>query len=139
MNNQGWGLKTMIIFCGVLAIAIVISGVLATSIINRALNKNKEKLDYTQAYLNREEAVKVAATTYFKDKNSEYDEFLFINIPVNELIKKDYLEVIKDPQDNTIECSGYVLITYKKALKYDPFIACGDKYTTAGYSSILDY
>ena len=62
-----------------------------------------------------------------------------ISVTMKSLINNGYLTKITDPNNEKIECSGYVtFIKENSKINYDAYLKCKDKYTTEGYLERLD-
>lgn len=133
MNNKGWSLNEMLVLCLVLIIALFIAAIFINNVVDDLNNPNNQNKDYTAAYIAKEALMVSAAKEYWNDNEPNLNDGT-LTITVKTLIAKDYLTVIKDPQDSSLTCTGYVIISNN----YAPYLICGANYMTSGYTSLLD-
>lgn len=141
MNENGWSLTSMLVFCGILLLgffsAVVVAkknfkdifsnletSNLTNSIENATSNDEKIVIDYT-IY---EKELKKAAENYVHNEKIKHK---IINI--KELIEYNYMKEIHDPKKYENLCSGYVIHDDE----YFPYLKCPGNYATDGYN--LDY
>lgn len=147
MNDNGWSLTSMIIFCSILLVGFFASMVIArknfkdlfddvetidlsNSIDNVILNSaHDDKVEEDIDYSVYENEIKSAAKAYIKDKN---DDSKIISI--DNLIKYNYIKEIHDPKQYESICKGYIIHNNSK---YYPYLRCIGSYATEGYN--LDY
>ena len=103
-------------------------------------NKEQPVVQQYKTYKEIETAMITAAQQY---QEKIYGETLLegdkISVTVKSLVNNSYLNKITDPNDEKIECSGYVtFIKENSKINYDAYLKCGDKYTTEGYLERLD-
>lgn len=157
MNNRGWGLQAMILWCAVLGILLIIASVLINGTINNLYagngNRNSngssviKKEDKEDA--NKEDKNEIDASDYEKyletmvnaSKNyvekeyaNDYANAAHLKLSTKILINNDYMDRIVDPNNKLLECIGYVAVDYiNNELTYKAFLKCGDNYETEGF------
>ncbi len=143
MNNRGWGLNVMLVFTGILLLALIIV------IVEIQNNFKKLEANYEENSSQTEESIKPTYTTYediefalIKSAGSyvrKYysEDFLegdYITVPLSVLQKEKFIGPIYDIKDETTACTGYVgFIKQEGIIDYEPYIKCGKNYTTKGY------
>lgn len=152
LNNRGWGLSTMLIFCAILGIAIVFVAIMVDqnfgdgkSSSNKKPNTNQKpntggKPNTAGTYPELESMV-VAATKKYQEKY--YSKDLLENdnmvVSITSLIKEGYMKQIHDIKNTSISCSGYgTFIKINGNVEYHAYIKCGSNYETTGYLERLD-
>lgn len=128
-NNNGWGLKEMLILSAILLFFLLLVSILINNLY-KGLEKNEWKNNppstntKTYTYKEVEENLKDAALKYYKNHKEES-----LNIILSDfLMEQDYLTISKMTSKNDI-CEGYVLIEEEKLTSY---ISCSN-YKTEGY------
>ena len=151
MNNEGWGLRIMLLFVAILCIALMISIYLIQENFSFMLAddpyKVKEKdninenVTVKKTYSGIEKEMVASAKKYVKKiYNDNPEEADFLKIKVSSLQKEGLLGTINDIKDNDIVCSGYVSCRKDEvnSLSYEAYLKCGKKYTTKGYIGRYD-
>lgn len=153
MNNNGWGLKVMIVWICVLGVALFISTSIAveklnlkitgnetidTSIDNNikeeATSKVDNKTDYNKEYQKIEENMKKATNNYILDMQYTEVDANHLKLDLASLESNGYIDVVYDLKDSTIKCTGYVNVGYvDDKFNYSPFLKCGENYKTKGF------
>lgn len=148
MNERGWGLPEMLAFCSILLLGFFSAVVVAKKNFGQLFEED-EKVNLTNDITNmqiinlpKEEAkevvisydyyeglLKKAAINYHKNNNG--DKKL---ITLSELIEKNYIKEIHDPNEFENICNGYVIYFNSE---YNPYLRCIGNYATEGYD--LDY
>lgn len=128
INKKGF---TLIELLGVIVILTLIMAIAVPSITKLIGNSNEE------AYLSNEKMVVKAAKNYMAANIISFPSAIgdTIEIKLSDLQSTNYINVIKDPQNNNITCDGYVLVTKLDSLNYDytPYLKCGDSLVANGY------
>ena len=132
LNNHGWSMKEMIIFCSILLVFLLIA-VFNIMRLYHGLNSNEDKNSSTNTsveeiytYEDLEEKLLDAGLDYY----NEYSEPEDIKITTDQLIKKKLLRSSDlKPEGEKNECKGYVLFEGEEPLAY---IKC-QNYKTSGY------
>lgn len=136
MNNGGWGLRIMLIFCAVISLFFLFS----TNVIGKALDvfvQKKELVKEEITYFDLEHKLKNSAKKYINNTYTNIVNDIEIPIKLTTLIENYYLAPIKDIYVEE-ECSGYVIFTkLSNNIKYKPYLKCNG-YKTNGYDSIYD-
>ena len=125
-NNQGWGLREMLFFSGILLLAVIVVAILvntlyndlSSSLPNNASDKN------ASTYEQVEENLANAAKRYYRAHQEEAGDL----IVSEDLIEENYITVQKLTVNNDI-CDGYVLVEDDV---FTPYITCTN-YETEGY------
>ncbi|NLL44700.1 MAG: hypothetical protein GX247_03425 [Mollicutes bacterium] len=144
MDDQGWGLRTMLGLCAILAFFLLLIVINIKSIFGGILynsNTNDDKPGYTnQDYQQLESKLIDGAKKYIKEYYSDgIPEGVKLVFTVKDLQNKGFLEEINDPNNKNITCSGYINVEKESSMdKYYPYIKCGNKYGTKGYNKIFD-
>ena len=147
MDDQGWGLRTMLGLCAILAfllffVAINIKSNFKDIFYNSSTtndNTNDEKPGRnvkSNSYDEIETNLIDGAKKYVSDYYSEgIPEGVRLTFTIKDLQQKGYLELINDPNNNSITCSGYINVIEGE---YHPYLKCGKKYQTKGYNEQFD-
>lgn len=152
MNNEGWGLRVMLLFVALLCIALMISiyliqknfSFLLADNPSKNINNNNninENVIVKKTYSGIEKEMVASAKKYIKKVyNDNADEADFLKIKVSSMQSEGLLGTINDIKDKVIVCSGYVACRKEgdNSLSYEPYLKCGDKYTTKGYIERYD-
>ncbi len=152
MNNEGWGLKIMLLFVAILCIALMISIYLIQKNFSFLLaedpfkntntnNNINENVTVKKTYSGIEKELIAGAKKYIKEVyNDSADEADFLKIKISSMQKKGLLGTINDIKDKNIVCSGYVACRKEEdnSISYEPYLKCGNKYTTKGYIDRYD-
>lgn len=123
MNNQGWGLREMIILSAIILFFVILESILISNLYSKLempeTNKPSSSLTYTQI----EENLKQASKQYYKKYKTDIGNIILSE----DLIKSGYLKKNKLSTSNDT-CEGYVIIDED----FMPFITCAN-YETEGY------
>lgn len=160
MDNKGWGLSEMLFCLCILAIAFSVAIVMINRNINdfneniggnnkeeneKLPNKddNKEEQPVIKEYKTYTEIENAMINSAKQYQEKNYGETLLegdkISVTVKSLVNNNYLTKITDPNNETIECSGYVtFIKENNKIEYNAYLKCKDKYVTEGYLERLD-
>ena len=101
-----------VVFTIWIIIVVIIFGLLCTL---GFIYKNK-----VEKYKEYEETLVSLTQTYLKDENKFPDKNKDIDVTINTLIKKGYI----DKNNIVSECSGSILVKHKKQMEYIPKIKC---------------
>lgn len=136
MNNKGFGLPEILIFIGCsLFILISISIYINNYNTNKTLSNTTQisdptivpsKVEVPDEYKKLEDKLKKISYNYKINKNEN------IIISLDKMKKSHLVRDLKDPNDNTISCNGYVIYKDKK---YKAYISCPGMYVTNDYNS----
>jgi len=163
MNNKGWGLQAMILWCAVLGILLIVATVTINSSINNLYNGNgkysngssvikkeeveedketekeepKEEEKDDKDYLDYLDIMVDASKKYIeKNYKDDYANADHLKLSTKMLINNDYMERIVDPNNSSLECVGYIAVeNVNNELIYEPYLKCGDNYETEGFIS----
>jgi uncharacterized membrane protein YdfJ with MMPL/SSD domain len=101
-------------------------------------NNNIEKTEYN-SYSEIEKAVRTATRKYVADFYSTINDRDPLYIKISVLKTNGYIDIIKDINDSSIDCTGYTRVEkVNEDTAYDTYIKCGYNYTTADYVDRLD-
>lgn len=156
MNNRGWGLEAMILWCAVLGILLIVATVMINSSINNMYNntnssssvikkedktptkeEDDNKKDNEEVYSSYLEKMTSASKLYIeREYNDSLEQIDNMYLTTTFLINNDYLLRLVDPSNNSLECIGYVEVKYtNNEVNYKPYLKCGSDYETTGYNS----
>ncbi|MDD2435401.1 MAG: hypothetical protein PHO63_04020 [Bacilli bacterium] len=150
MNNQGWGLRIMLLFVAILCIALFISVVLIQQNFSYLFRENpfeelkpnlNENVTIKKTYNGLEKEMVAGAKKYVaKIYNNNADTADFLKIKVSSMQQEKVLDKIYDIKNERIECSGYVACNQDDSggLEYKAYLKCGNNYTTKGYIDRYD-
>ena len=151
MNNEGWGLRIMLLFVAILCVALMISIYLIQRNFSFMLAEDpykfkekdniNENVTVKKTYSGIEKEMISSAKKYVKKiYNDNPEEADFLKIKVSSMQKEGLLGTINDIKDKAIVCSGYVSCRMEEdnSLSYEPYLKCGKKYTTKGYIDRFD-
>ena len=143
LNNRGWGLQMMLVFCLIFIFALIISAVIIEKSlkpnINKPINPNIpteiNKKDYQKIEAQMRDSAKLYQEKYYPNI-TDNDEYI---VTLKTLHENNYINQVIDPNKTTTVCSGYVIfIKQNNVLNYKPYLKCGSSYTTNGYLDRLD-
>jgi hypothetical protein len=133
LNNHGWGLNQMLIYCAILFAFLMVAVVLIIQLSSILENVN---LVDTITYSDIEENVVNASNTYIEKYYKEDITTGTITITTSNLLKYNILskkELTPTKEDEA--CIGYALVKkVDNKLDISSFIKCSD-YETNGYQS----
>ena len=137
MNQEGWGLKDVILFLVIILLAIVI----AMFIYNRTFNNLFAGIDNKapkETYSDIEQNIAHNARTYtdnYYSKALENGDSGVVTVRAMQQVR--LLQSVKDIKTKK-NCSGYVLFAKTNGVtNYEPYLKCSN-YQTKGYKSSLD-
>ena len=131
MNNRGWGINNAFFFIAIVCLAILITMVLYNRNFADLFGGEEARLTYSGI----EEKMVHAANSYvnnyyyksLEDGDSDY-------VTLKTLENNDLLNRIVDPQNDKIDCEGYVTFTKSRGnTDYDAYVKCANNYKTEGY------
>jgi hypothetical protein len=131
MNNEGWGLGTMLGLLAILLLGLFYSLPL--------INKNFGLQDITQIgvndyYQKQEDNLVAAANKYTSVYLTDVDN---ATVTIKTLKAFNYIEPIYSYNKDS-ECSGYIkIIKNGNSYNYEPYLKC-PQYTTNNYNAQLD-
>ena len=125
-NNQGWGLREMLFFSGILLLAVIVVAILVNTLYNDLSSSlpNSDDNKTGSTYEQVEENLVNAAKRYYRAHKDEAGDL----IVSEDLIAEGYITVQKLTVNNDI-CDGYVLVDDEV---FTPYITCTN-YETEGY------
>ena len=125
-NNQGWGLREMLFFSGILLLAVIIVAILVNTLYNDLSSSlpNNDSDKNASTYEQVEENLANAAKRYYRAHQKEAGDL----IVSEDLIAENYITVQKLTVNSDI-CDGYVLVEDDI---FTPYITCTN-YETEGY------
>lgn len=106
MNNEGWGLRIMLLFIAFAGAVIVVCFKSLSNIIMKdfsVLASSKNSSTYQNTYILLEENIAKAASRYIKE--FEIKEI----IQIEELIERKYIDRVIDLKETNKLCTGYVV------------------------------
>lgn len=161
LNNRGWGEKDMMLYCGIIAVILLVIYILLnqfnhmmdTPKDSSTIDKNvKEEINEATTpgviidedtedqepvvvddnyYHALEDSLEIASKAYIERQYEEIQDDTIMHITLEQLTSLDFIDQVKDPNGNI--CSGYVTYTSSDET-YKPYLDCGD-YTTEGYET----
>lgn len=148
LNERGWGLSIFIVFIAVFVIAIILVSIGAeragigssggiTSLPTESPSGNKNYTDQEiMSAKNYEAVVQNAASRYFDQIYTNQNPSNKIVVSVSTLLSSGYLDSFS-VAGNT--CSGYTVISIDGENRlFQPYVHCGNVYTTSGYDYSLE-
>ena len=142
MNNKGFGLPELLVFIGA-SLFILVAFMIYwnkennnqtfkektnSSNQNTNINITPSTIEIPEEYIQLENKIKEVSKKYKINKNEN------IIISLNKLKQANLLNDLKDPNDDTISCNGYVIYNSTKK-EYVPYINCPGMYTTNNYNA----
>ncbi len=148
LNERGWGLSIFIVFIVVFVIAIILVSIGAekagigsgNGITSLPTENPGGKNNYTDQEItlakDYEAVVQNAAFRYFEVTYANQNPSNKIVVSVSTLLSSGYLDSFS-VAGNT--CSGYTVVSIDGENRlYQPYVHCGDVYTTTGYDYSLE-
>ena len=140
MNEQGWGIKDVFIFLAIVCLAILVSMALYRRTFSELFGGYNTNNIESETYYSIEEDLKQTAHTYL---NNYYYKILEDGdegaVSIRDMQNKQLLTVVKDINDDNIDCSGYVYFKKINGItNYKTYLNCGNNYQTEGYQSKYD-
>lgn len=137
MNNHGdLGLKEVFLFLSVMCLSILVVMIMYNRNLKDLFGGTSESSTYQEVEEQLINAAKSYTSNYYYKalENGDNDYVTTQTLQENGLI-----DVIADPKDGDITCTGYVNF-YKRSghTQYDPYIKCGQNYHTKGYNLNYD-
>ena len=135
MNNGGWGLRIMLVFCAIISLFFLFS----TNVVGKALDQfiSKKEIKEEITYFDLEFKMKNSAKKYIKNTYTDIENDTKIPVKLSTLINYYYLAPIKDIYTEEA-CNGYVMyIKEEDDIKYKPYLKCSG-YKTNGYDANYD-
>lgn len=122
LNNQGWGLREMLLLCAILLFCVLLVATLINNLYEGLASGNNNTTS-SNAYTKVERSLASAARIYSR----RYE------VSNNLIISEDLLDVGYITEEELMVeddvCTGYVLVNEDK---FTPFISC-QNYETEGY------
>lgn len=137
MNQNGWGIREVLMFVCVLSLALLVTMVMYNKTFGQLFSDSSSS---KSSYSSLEGELKDAGRTYtdnfyYKVLESGDDDY----VTSDELIDKNIIKPLKDPNNGRISCQGYVHFYKKDSVTvYDSYLKCGDAYETKGYDASRD-
>lgn len=138
MNEEGWGLKEVLIFIVIVFLCIFISMTVYNKTFGDLFGSgdsyNDETYEDVEAQL--ENTAKTYTDNYYGKALENGDEGI---ITIRDMQGEGLLTQVKDIKNDSINCSGYVKFkTNNKQTIYTTFLKCGENYQTKGYQEKYD-
>ncbi len=138
MNNKGEiGIKEALIFISIMCLSILVTMVMYNRTVKDIFGgTSMDGLTYQDT----EEKVTKAAKDYnFNHNKNQLENGDRNKITIKEMQNEGTIDIVVDPKDNNVTCTGYVEFTMKNGeITYDPYIKCGSNYHTKGYNANYD-
>lgn len=152
MNNKGFGLTEVIIFIVAAMITLVVCVIVydknfgnintegldeATQIIGESVNNETDEEDSdindrkTKEYKELTDRMVNASKIYISNNYTGKTDQIIIKL--SELVSKDYMDQLLDPNDAEVICTGYII--YDGDSYYTPYLKCGENYISDNYNS----
>ena len=142
MNNRGWGLQAMILWCAVLGLLLIFATIAINGSINNMYGNNDNRNSNGSSVIkkedheeNKEEVEEVEKEETDKEVDNSYTDFLDImveaskkyikaeynndysnadhlKLSTNMLINNNYMDRMVDPYNKSLECVGYIAVDY---------------------------
>lgn len=136
LNNHGWGLNEMLIYCGILLFFLMVAIFFIVQLSNSLGDTFKSSVSGDITYSMVEENIKSATSSYIEKYYKEDIGTGTITVSVDNLLKYDMLsESSIKPTDEKNACKGYALVKKENnELIIDSYIKC-DNYETDNYQA----
>jgi len=136
LNNHGWGLNEMLIYCGILLFFLMIAIFFIIQLSNSLGDTFKNSITGGITYSMVEENVCNATFGYIEKYYNEEIGTGTITVSVDNLLKYDMLSKASlKPMDEDNYCNGYALVkNLNDELVIDSYIKC-DNYETDNYQA----
>lgn len=136
LNNHGWGLNQMLIYCGILFFFLLVAIFFIIQLSNSLGDALKGSLSDNVSYATVEENVKNSAVLYMNEYYKNEIGTGTITVTVDNLLKYKMLEESDlIPSDEKTSCKGYALVKKENSsIIVTPYISCLN-YETNGYQS----
>lgn len=135
LNNHGWGLRQMLIYCAIIFIAFLFAIYYVSSLTKDLGDAFKNSISDTITYTSIEENMENAAHTYMDKYYKNEIGSGTITITTDNLITHDILNENDFVTSNKDTCNGYVLVKKElNELQYKAYITCSN-YETENYQS----
>lgn len=141
MNNKGWGLSTMMVLCGIIGFALIVSAVIYQNAFHDEILPSQPDSNnngvVTTSYKEMETKLVESAIKYTEKYYPNLKENDTIYVSVKQLQVEKLLEELVDSRSNV--CSGYISFQNTNGnILYKPYLKCGTAYTTDGYNKSFD-
>ncbi len=140
LNNHGWGLREMLLYCGLLLLFLAISVffIIQASRSLEDISNDKDDvkdIESQMSYLKIEENIRDATylyiNTYYKDKIN----IGTLKVSTDNLVKYNVLDLNDlKPDSESKNCKGYSLVRNDDAIIVSSYIKCSN-YETNGYQA----
>lgn len=131
IKSKGFTLIELLAVITIIGIVALITVPVVTDIIERT---------NTKVFTSNEKLMAISAENYYKlypkELPSEVSGVTTVNLET--LIQEGLIKVVRNPEDNTLLCGGYVVVTKttENIFDYNSYLECGtDDFTSNGYSS----
>lgn len=142
MNEEGWGLKDVLIFLAIVALCLLVSMVIYKKTFTQLFYGTSggitdiDRETYQSVETDLEKTAHTYTDNYYykilEDGDSGY-------VTIRNMQDKKLLKVVKDIEDDNVICSGYVYFNKIGVVtNYDAYLKCGDNYQTEGYEASHD-
>ena len=138
MNEEGWGLKEVLIFIVIVFLCIFISMTVYNKTFGDLFGSGDNYKDetYEDIEAELENTAKTYTDNYYNKVLENGDEGI---VTIRDMQGEGLLTAVKDINNNSINCSGYVEFkTTNSKTKYTTYLKCGDNYQTKGYIEKYD-
>ena len=158
MLKGEWSIKSLLKILGIMLIAIMISTMVYNKSLKqlfKAADKNTEQLENedstseddsntinntpTTSYKDIQEKMTTATQKYIDDHydNGLEKDYLY-TVSLKQLQTFNFMDLVYDPYDNSIKCSGYVTYIMRDRLIINPYLKCDTSYQSDGYNASFD-
>ena len=138
MNEEGWGLKEVLIFIVIVFLCIFISMTVYHKTFGDLFGSGDSYNDetYEDVEVQLENTAKTYTDNYYGKALENGDEGV---VTIRDMQGEGLLTAVKDIENDSINCSGYVnfKVNNKKTL-YKAYLKCADNYQTKGYQEKYD-
>jgi prepilin-type N-terminal cleavage/methylation domain-containing protein len=128
MKKNGFTLTEILAVIVILGIISLITITTVTRIIKN-VSGDVFKLNEKNLSLSAENYYKLNYTALPRNINSQ------VMVTIDTLVTNNFSKRIKNPDNKSEACDGYVVITKESETKYnyDPYLKCGNTFVTSGY------
>lgn len=134
MNNQGWGLNELLVGCGIIGMALIVSSFLISRNFQKlGLEMKNDSPSVTYTYKELEEKLEKECKKYIDKQHLTLETGSTMKIEWDTLKENGFSEKRVDQNGN--ECMGYVVFSKNADEEYHAYITCGDDYQTYGYKN----
>lgn len=141
MNEEGWGLKDVLIFLAIISVALLVSMVIYrktfTEIFDNRKSANSFSSEtYADIETNLERIARTYTDNYYYKALENGDEGV---VTIRDMQAENLLTEVKDIENDKTNCTGYVRFRKEASVtNYTAYLNCGDNYQTEGYQSKYD-